>query len=73
MTESDTIYHVSYIKFKNYNEKFQFAPFIPYRWPKSAEITEFQDIQMIHCIQGSERNEGEILIGKMKGFMLPLK
>lgn len=46
MTESDTIYHVSYIKFKSYNEKFQFAPFIPYRWPKSAEITEFQDIQM---------------------------
>lgn len=26
---------------------------------KSVGITEFQDIQMIHCIQGSERNEGE--------------
>lgn len=31
MTESSTIYHVKYIKFKHYNEKMLFSPFIPHK------------------------------------------
>lgn len=66
MTESGTIYHVEYIKFKNYS-KFQFALFIPYRRLKAVGITEFQDIEIIHCVQDSERREGELLTGKKTG------
>lgn len=41
---------------------------------KAGGITEFQDIEMINCIQDSERNEREMLVGKkMKIVMLSLK
>lgn len=40
---------------------------------KAEGITEFQDIEIINCIQDSDRNEEILLTGKMKAVMLPLK
>lgn len=40
---------------------------------KVVGITEFQDIEIINCIQDSETNEGELMTGNMKVVMLPLK
>lgn len=40
---------------------------------KAVGITEFYDKENINCIQDSERNEGEILTGKMKVVAVPLK